>query len=235
MLVKITCASCNKICEKKAYNVKRVSHSFCSIPCRKKGQILYPNRPRKGTYFKCQICKKSRYAKPSHVGLHRFCSLKCYGISQYKRININCKYCNNKFWITEGELQYKRIVGRYCSKKCYSLEMRKYMCGERSPLWKGGVSRKHNLIRKGAAWREWRKAVFERDDFTCVFCVAKNEKGKWIEIHPDHIKPFAYFPKLRFELSNGRTLCAPCHRKTPTYGTGAKLMYGKLKTLTTAV
>ena len=33
-----------------------------------------------------------------------------------------------------------------------------------------------------------------------------------------HIKPFADYPDLRFELSNGRTLCVPCHTKTPTYG-----------------
>lgn len=33
----------------------------------------------------------------------------------------------------------------------------------------------------------------------------------------DHIKPFAYYPDLRFELSNGRTLCIDCHKKTDTY------------------
>lgn len=26
----------------------------------------------------------------------------------------------------------------------------------------------------------------------------------------------------RYDVGNGRTLCAPCHRKTPTYGTKAK-------------
>jgi 5-methylcytosine-specific restriction endonuclease McrA len=33
-------------------------------------------------------------------------------------------------------------------------------------------------------------------------------------LEADHIKPWAYFPSLRFELSNGRTLCRPCHDKT---------------------
>lgn len=30
------------------------------------------------------------------------------------------------------------------------------------------------------------------------------------------------FPELRFELSNGRTLCVECHQKTDTYGEKAK-------------
>jgi hypothetical protein len=38
------------------------------------------------------------------------------------------------------------------------------------------------------------------------------------ELHPDHIKQFALYPELRYELSNGRTLCADCHRKTESWG-----------------
>lgn len=40
----------------------------------------------------------------------------------------------------------------------------------------------------------------------CSFC--------FIEIEADHIKPWAYYPDLRYELDNGRTLCLKCHRKT---------------------
>lgn len=32
-----------------------------------------------------------------------------------------------------------------------------------------------------------------------------------------NIKKGIHFPELRFELSNGRTLCVPCHKETPTY------------------
>ena len=56
-------------------------------------------------------------------------------------------------------------------------------------------------------YKEWRTSVFERDNYTCKCC---NERGVYIEA--DHIKSWAYYPELRFEVSNGQTLCRPCHR-----------------------
>lgn len=66
-------------------------------------------------------------------------------------------------------------------------------------------------------YRLWRQAVFARDDWTCVFC---GERGG--KLHADHIKPYAVYSALRYELSNGRTLCAPCHAGTPTFGGRAR-------------
>jgi 5-methylcytosine-specific restriction endonuclease McrA len=65
--------------------------------------------------------------------------------------------------------------------------------------------------RRSAEYRAWRTSVFERDNFTCVFCGARGD------LEADHIKPFALFPDLRFDLGNGRTLCHSCHVQTSTY------------------
>jgi hypothetical protein len=91
--------------------------------------------------------------------------------------------------------------------------------GECTPGYIHGKHVEHQRERKSLEYRRWRRSVFKRDNFTCVFCGAKFIKGVsgGIIIHADHIKPFALFPKLRLELSNGRTLCEPCHKKTPTY------------------
>lgn len=88
--------------------------------------------------------------------------------------------------------------------------------GDKNPNWKGGVSSKSKIIRESSKHKDWRKAVFERDNYTCLWC--KKRGGK---LNADHIRPFAKFPKLRFDVNNGRTLCVDCHRKTPTYGAGS--------------
>jgi hypothetical protein len=64
--------------------------------------------------------------------------------------------------------------------------------------------------------RDWRKMIFERDNYTCQICSVRGG-----QLQADHIKPFKAFPELRHVLANGRTLCVACHRKTETYGWSA--------------
>ena len=79
--------------------------------------------------------------------------------------------------------------------------------------WKGGITPENLLIRHSPQYKEWRESVFKRDNWTCSICLIKGGK-----LNADHIKPFAKHPERRFDVDNGRTLCAECHRKTPTYG-----------------
>jgi hypothetical protein len=86
--------------------------------------------------------------------------------------------------------------------------------------WKGKIAVTNKEIRKTVEYKLWRTAVFERDGYTCVWCGVKFVKGVTgrVQLNADHIKPFAYFPALRFAIDNGRTLCIPCHKNTDTYG-----------------
>lgn len=72
--------------------------------------------------------------------------------------------------------------------------------------WKGGITSKNRLIRSSHKWKVWRKTVFERDNYTCQDCGSKG-----IYLHPHHIKPLKNYPKLAFEVNNGKTLCKKCH------------------------
>jgi len=96
--------------------------------------------------------------------------------------------------------------------------------------WKGGLTSIGKKIRHSMEYKQWRTAVFERDNYTCQECGLKNGNGKSIVLHPHHIKQFALYPELRFDVSNGQTLCIDCHRLTDTYGgnitKNRDLMYG---------
>ncbi|WP_416360620.1 HNH endonuclease [Burkholderia gladioli] len=47
-----------------------------------------------------------------------------------------------------------------------------------------------------------------RDRFTCQHC--GDARGG--NLHAHHILPFATHPELRVDVSNGITLCKPCHK-----------------------
>jgi hypothetical protein len=97
--------------------------------------------------------------------------------------------------------------------RCYG----KTRTGNNHHNWKNGATPENKRIRLTMEYKQWRKAVFERDNYTCVWCGIRSKQGQSVELHADHIKPFALFPELRLELSNGRTLCIDCHKKTDTY------------------
>lgn len=102
-----------------------------------------------------------------------------------------------------------------------SLASRENQSKDKHWNWKRGINPKNDSIRKSKEYKLWRKAVFERDNYTCIWCKVKNGNGKAIKLNADHIKPFAYYPALRFAIDNGRTLCVPCHKKTDTFGSKA--------------
>lgn len=88
--------------------------------------------------------------------------------------------------------------------------------GNKSNLWKGGITPKNDRNRFSFANKLWREAVLKRDNNTCTWCGSKEN------LTTDHIKPWGAYPKLRFDISNGRTLCFPCHYKTETWGKSIK-------------
>lgn len=63
-------------------------------------------------------------------------------------------------------------------------------------------------LRKSEECDTWRDAVFKKDKYTCQCC--HGEKGsRTLQAH--HLKSFARYPKLRFDVNNGITLCDKCH------------------------
>jgi len=172
-----------------------------------------------GLYKKCDLCLKEHYIKPCRINKYKntFCSRKCSIV--FKKNNafkFPCKICGIDIYTQKTQLKYR--ARSTCSPQCRKI-LRDNNVNEKRKKY--GMT-KHQIDRaerysKNAI--DWRKSVFERDDYTCQFC---GLRGTYLEA--DHIKPWAYFPDLRYELSNGRTLCKPCHNTT-------KIGYKKLKDL----
>ncbi len=134
----------------------------------------------------------------------------------------NISDAHKKMKPTEKQLSTLRTnwIGRKHSEET-KLKMSKSMRGKphlksrgaNHPSWKGGITPINQKIRQSLEYVIWRRAVFERDNYTCIWC--GDNRGH--NLNADHIKPFAYYPELRFAIDNGRTLCEPCHRTTDTY------------------
>ena len=82
--------------------------------------------------------------------------------------------------------------------------------------WKGGIPYK-DPDRNRYPYKMWVKAVKDRDGWQCTSCGAVGV------LHAHHIKRWRDYPALRYELSNGITLCHPCHEAA--HGRGFKFRW----------
>jgi 5-methylcytosine-specific restriction endonuclease McrA/DNA-binding CsgD family transcriptional regulator len=132
----------------------------------------------------------------------------------------HCKECNKTFQSARNSGKNNPMYG-----------IRRF--GKDNPNYMDGRSSLNSLIRDLSEYNEWRKQVFERDNYTCQEC-GDNSGGN---LHAHHIKPFAiilleflnkfnrFSPLeekeilLRLSLDyedfwkvlNGKTLCNKCH------------------------
>lgn len=168
----------------------------------------------------CAMCGQHFSVNKAKVRIGaKFCSVKCKHESQaVKKISLTCEVCDAVFERYPSDISKAKKRGysaAVCSRECHGEALTKRQTREGNPQWKGGVTPENKRIRDSKETADWRKAVFERDDYTCQHCGDRNRKGRGrnIHLHAHHIKGFAAFPELRFDLDNGLTLCAPCHYK----------------------
>jgi hypothetical protein len=151
----------------------------------------------------------------------------------------NCITCGKIFKVTPRDIQNNaRYCSHFCRRKenfCIDCGMKIHLVSKRcrvcankgqfSPFYKHGLASQNwserEIIKATAKYRKWRKAVFERDNYTCQIC---GIRGNYLQA--DHIHSFTKYPLLRFDVNNGRTLCVECHKKTPNYGYKAILVKG---------
>lgn len=187
------CKHCgNKYSKHRKYSAKQWEQScFCSRQCMCKGR------------------------KREYVAWNK--GLKTGPLSEDHRKKLSESHKGLQTWIkgkTHSEKTKERIRELMSPTFKYYWKGRRnpHISGENSPWWRGGVTSKNKLIRSSSAYKNWRKEVFNRDNWTCTSC---NKRGG--NLHADHIKPFSRYPNLRLDIGNGRTLCIRCHEQTESY------------------
>jgi len=132
------------------------------------------------------------------------------GIEKYQNISkiaVLCAYCGAEF---KGVVEKRRPNKKhFCCKDHYSKWQEENAIPENSNFYIDGRNARtdKHLYRKTSKYREWRKQVYERDNYTCRIC---DHKGGKLEAH--HIKPQRLYPELRYDINNGVTLCMRCHK-----------------------
>jgi hypothetical protein len=159
----------------------------------------------------CQLCSKEFTTKAAWYkkGAGKFCSRECAVKGRVKKpkleVILKCKNCNKDFSVKK----YRENSAIACSNEC-----RKFLWsnspdrkGDRHPNWKGGISSERDKVKISKEYKEWRESVYKKDNYVCQKC--NHSEGKTLQAH--HILNYSEYPNLRFDVTNGITLCTNCH------------------------
>mgnify|MGYP001582452697 CR=1 FL=1 len=177
------------------------------------------------------MCQKEFSVRPYRINKAKFCSRECFGLSikgvhpirefkkgQHASFNTEFKSGNRhsyfgksspalgKHWQCSTENSFKKS-------KYWKNRPHPWQIGKLHWNWKGGITPENRKIRNSIEWKIWREKVFSFDNWKCWVCEIKGY------LHPHHVKLSSKYPKLRFKVSNGITLCEFCHY---TYGNHQK-------------
>lgn len=185
--VLVQCDYCGKSFYKYPYKVSK--HNFCNREC----YLSYHKKTPINCV--CEICGKTFEGQKSNA--NRFCSRECYNIAHgIKNKQRYCPVCHKAFIAKQSE-------DIYCSQECYNKD-RHPPKGESHWNWQGGKSLLNNH-RDSSEYKNWRQAVYQKDNYQCVLCGSKEK------LNAHHIKSWKNYPELRYNISNGITLCEKCH------------------------
>ncbi len=144
----------------------------------------------------------TRSQSESHKGQHNSPA------TQFKKGIIPWITGKKRWWKSSGDFKKGRKTWNRGLKICLNTGRTHFKKGLIPWNFKENKEWKNNEIRSSYQYKQWRRDVYIRDEYTCQKC-----GHRFIKIVAHHIKGFADYPDLRFDLDNGRTLCRNCHCK----------------------
>lgn len=145
---------------------------------------------------------------------------KCAGHNKGRKLSENHRkllsYCARKR-IGEKSPRFGKTLSQETKDKI-SNKLRGRFRGRDNPQWKENATHRfRNTISQTYEYKEWRKAIFKRDNYSCR-CCGKVSEG---DIQAHHIFPVETHRDLIFDINNGITLCKKCHQSVK----GKELLY----------
>ncbi len=201
--ISINCQHCGKEFYIKPSKLKENRGKYCSNKC-KYARMGINQIGRKHTEETKIKLSKLKIGKPfPHEGKPK---------SEETKKKLRLAHLGKKMSdVTKEKIRQASLGRRHTHESRIKISLSKN--GDKSNLWRGGLTEKNKLIRMSSQYRIWREKVFSRDNYTCVHCGVKGTT-----LAPHHIKPFSVYSELRFDISNGITLCKRCHKETDSYG-----------------
>lgn len=159
----------------------------------------------------CKHCQKVFEVQPwaAKTGRKKFCSKACFFLGRELKRTFE-----------KGHLDLvppeSRGHSEETKRKISEHQRKNPRRGEANQNWRGGLRTERKRAMGQYPYKDWRTAVFTRDNWTCQCC---GVRGGYLEA--DHIQPWCAFPDLRYDVDNGRTVCKTCHLSLDTHGRGA--------------
>jgi hypothetical protein len=117
------------------------------------------------------------------------------------------KISNSKKGVKLSESHKRNLSISHIGQKSWNKGLKMpEISGKNNPNWKGGISKERQSF-GNKDYVNWRNDIFKKDDYTCCLC---GRFGGNLNAH--HIKKWSDFPKLRYDVKNGETLCKECHK-----------------------
>ena len=115
--------------------------------------------------------------------------------------------CGNTTEVFNKDFRSGRVKSCGCLRSENMKKHAVHLTGSEHGMWKGGVTSERQSLMTKKLYKDWKLAIFEHDNFTCLKCNCKND------LNTHHIFNYNDNKEKSLDLDNGVTLCGKCHRK----------------------